>query len=109
MPSLTSATSSDAIKPSSTVSHSFLWTPELRQAFKAGIKVAAYKRKKEILQAKKDADAAASALKAATRNRTYVTKMLSLPKLVFTDQVSLLPLFLAAGTPVNTRSLSASP
>ena len=51
------------------------------------LRVAAYLRKKaEAAAAKKKAEAEKAA-KAAARNRTYVQKMLSLPKLIFTEQV----------------------
>jgi hypothetical protein len=56
----------------------------LKKEKEAAARAVAWKREKE---AKAAAALVAAASKTQERNRTYVTKMLSLPKLVFTDQV----------------------
>jgi len=49
------------------------------------LRQAAYERKKAASKLKKEQEKAA---KTTARNRSYVQKMLSLPKLIFTEQVN---------------------
>ena len=49
------------------------------------LRQAAYERKKAASKLKKEQEKAA---KTTARNRSYVQKMLSLPKLIFTEQVT---------------------
>jgi hypothetical protein len=64
------------------------WTPARVRSFRDAIKIAAYKKKKELATLKKAAELAQATAKTTARNRTYVMKMLSLPKLIFTEQVA---------------------